>query len=76
MDTRDLDTALLKRGWTYEVENEEFQNRGRRLDYQTVVATVPGMTLELASYENDRWDKLRTCQGRTTLAKKAVNKKG
>jgi len=57
MTTSELDRALKKRGWHYDVENEVFRNRGRRLNYQQVGALMPGMTLdELASYQDDQYD--------------------
>jgi hypothetical protein len=50
---------LKRRGWRYDVGGEGFfDEHGRRINWHRLVRLLPDMTLdELASYQDDRWDR-------------------
>jgi len=57
---KQFDKALAERGWTYDSAKEEFRDGARRVGWRELVPLLPYMTLdELASYVDDRHDKLR-----------------
>jgi hypothetical protein len=53
-----IDAALVARGWRYDRNEQQFVDGVRVLNWEEVIGLVPGMTPdELASYEDDKWDK-------------------
>ena len=54
-----LDKALKARGWRYDIGQEQFIDaNGKAIRDRKLTALVRGMTLdELASYQDDKYDK-------------------
>ena len=54
-----LDEALRANGWSYDLEEMVFRNRGRqKMRHSRILALVPGMTEdEIASYQDYHWAK-------------------
>jgi hypothetical protein len=60
MDFEEFNKDLRKRGWRYDAENEVFKAGEAELDWEAIIALVPGMTLdELAFYQDDQHDHYR-----------------
>jgi hypothetical protein len=56
-----IDAALRAKGWRYDRGNELFMAGERVLEWEKLVCLLPGLTLdELASYQDDRHDDLRS----------------
>jgi hypothetical protein len=54
-----IDAALAANGWRYDARSELFFDGNKPLKFRTVVALVPGLTLdELASYQDDQYTQL------------------
>ena len=64
-----FDLALRERGFCYDVGEEEFYDGERLLEWEELICRPPEMTLdELASYQDDRYDKLRAVKATTKVA--------
>ena len=59
-----IDATLAEMGWAYDWDSEEFRrgrNHKRRLDYQTLLMYLPGITLQdLASYVSHKDHRTNT----------------
>jgi hypothetical protein len=54
-----IDAALLAKGWRYDARRDLFFDGDKRLRFRTVVALIPGLTLdELASYRDEQYTQL------------------
>jgi len=69
MAINELDLALAARGWRYEAGTELFMDGERQLDWEEVIALVPGMTRDdLVAYQDEKWDKLSAARQRNSQA--------
>jgi hypothetical protein len=57
----EFERQLAARGWSYDVDNQDFRDAKRVIGWREVIRLVPGLTLDdLAAWEDDRVDQRAT----------------
>ena len=70
-ETIEFERQVAARGWRYDEQSELFMDGDRVVDFEDVIALVPGMTPEdMAAYRDDKWDQLSAAQQRNSQAGK------
>ena len=56
--TNEFEKQLAARGWRYDVENEEFLDGDRLLEWEDVIGLIPGLSFDdLAAYQDRKHDE-------------------